>query len=378
MTLSSPLFYNESTMWIYFRPLLAQISKHFIRGTIVATVLFITFGLFLQWGFPNRKQETLSVQDISLAQEKALQESFKNPIYQTPAGKQVVAIEKRIYCSLLGSQCTNNPADQVKNYPDSLFGNMAMLMIQPLMHPPASGIAYIQHSFQDAGFITRANAAEGVGFTSLRPFLPVWKAFRNMAYMILVIVIIVLGFMIMFQYKIDSHTIISVQSALPRIVIALLVITFSYAIAGLMIDLMYVIILLIFQIFSSSGLPGMDAAKLQDTYLTSNILSADLISSGLSATVIYSNALTSIYILIPTWLKVIIHGVFALATTLLAARMARNGVQQLVPLFGHFTIGAFTSLDLGSIAAATISLLAGLRGSIIIMGLLVGAIMAIG
>lgn len=80
--------------------------------------------------------------------------------------------------------------------------------------------------------------AQGVGATKLEPMIKIWATFRNLAYLIFVIILLVIGFMIMFRRKLDPQTVVGIQQALPRIVVALLLITFSYAIVGFMVDLM--------------------------------------------------------------------------------------------------------------------------------------------
>lgn len=94
------------------------------------------------------------------------------------------------------------------------------------------------------GFLPQTVQAQGIGFSGLNVLLPIWRAFRNVAYALLAIILIVIGFMVMFRKKIDPKTVVTVQNAIPRVVIALLLVTFSYAIVGIMIDLMYVIIVL--------------------------------------------------------------------------------------------------------------------------------------
>lgn len=128
--------------------------------------------------------------------------------------------------------------------------------------PPANLALWIQDTGQTLGFIPKQAYAQGIGFTGLSPLLDIWKAFRNIAYGLLAVVMIAIGFMVMFRQKIDPKTVITVQSALPRIVIALLLITFSYAIVGLMIDLMYVLLTLIISVLvsSSHGTLGADTA----------------------------------------------------------------------------------------------------------------------
>ena len=145
-------------------------------------------------------------------------------------------------CSMIGEACTDNPADADKNYKKSVFGFMSNLIIIPYANPPASGVMWAYEGLQNAGFVPKTLAAEGIGFAAIKPFSNLWKIFRDLSYMLLVIVLIAIGFMIMFRTKINPQTVISVENALPKIVISLILITFSFAIAGFLIDLMYVII----------------------------------------------------------------------------------------------------------------------------------------
>ena len=105
-----------------------------------------------------------------------------------------------------------------------------------------SGITYFKNVLRKFQIIPPAHAQTGFGFNALDPVLPFWKATRNIAYAIMVLVILVFAFMIMFRVKISPQVVISVQSALPKVVLAIILITFSYAIAGFLVDLMYVVI----------------------------------------------------------------------------------------------------------------------------------------
>lgn len=79
--------------------------------------------------------------------------------------------------------------------------------------------------------------AQAAGTDSLSIVLDVWKLMRNIAYISMVLVLVAIGFMIMFRTQIDPRTVVTVSNALPNIVIALILITFSYAISGLILDL---------------------------------------------------------------------------------------------------------------------------------------------
>lgn len=116
---------------------------------------------------------------------------------------------------------------------------------------PASTHTFLADLSQSARIIPTAHA-QGLGFASLNPILYIWKSFRNIAYFIFVLVFLITGFMIMFRHKIKGQTVVTVEQAIPNIVVALLFVTFSYAIGGLMIDFMYLIMHLIIGLFEQS------------------------------------------------------------------------------------------------------------------------------
>ncbi len=113
-----------------------------------------------------------------------------------------------------------------------------------LITKPASGVNYVTEKLANLHLIPEANAQQsaGVGFNTLQPLQTIWRFSRNTAYALLVLVFLVLSFMIMFRVKISPQTVISIQSALPKIALTVVFITFSYAIAGFLIDLSYVVL----------------------------------------------------------------------------------------------------------------------------------------
>ncbi len=118
---------------------------------------------------------------------------------------------------------------------------------------PASGIEYVADTASRLKIIPSAYA-QGIGFEGLQPALKAWKVTRNMTYALSILAVIIMSFMIMFRVKISPQVVITVQSALPKIIIALLLVTFSYAIAGFIIDLSYLILGIIAALITSSGI----------------------------------------------------------------------------------------------------------------------------
>lgn len=136
-------------------------------------------------------------------------------------------------------------------YGDGLIGKTTQA-IAFLYTPPASGTTYMADLFRSAHIIPQAQA-QGLGFASLDPVLEAWKVFRNVAYFFFVVVFLVIGFMIMFRQKINGQTVVTAQQAIPGIIISLIFVTFSYAIAGFLIDLMYLLMYLMIGLFNPQG-----------------------------------------------------------------------------------------------------------------------------
>jgi len=136
-----------------------------------------------------------------------------------------------------------------------MVGTTGKFIASIFASPPASGLYYAYDVLHRIG-VAPTYAADGIGFTGLDPILRMWKAFRNVAYTIFALAMLVVGVMIMFRMKISPQAVLTLENALPRMIGVLVLITFSYAIAGFMIDLMYVIIGLAIAILKSSGVGG--------------------------------------------------------------------------------------------------------------------------
>lgn len=125
-------------------------------------------------------------------------------------------------------------------------------IVAMLFNNQVSSQEYIADIMDNIGIPTVNRAyAQGTGYKNMAPFLPFWKVFRNLAYSLYIIMFVVVGIMIMLRTKVNAQTIISIQTALPNLLITLLLITFSYAIVGFMIDLMYFLIYFLVYLLSS-------------------------------------------------------------------------------------------------------------------------------
>jgi len=143
-----------------------------------------------------------------------------------------------------------------------LLGQAANLTSTLLLAKPAATsdyIAYISGNLKNHQIIDQAYAATpGYGFTALSPILPLWRAFRNVAYLLFALAFVLYGVMIMLRVKIDSKTAATIELAIPKLIATLLIITFSYAIVGLLVDISTVITGLAVNVLAVGGILNMD------------------------------------------------------------------------------------------------------------------------
>lgn len=146
-------------------------------------------------------------------------------------------------------------AEKIYNFIKPLLENAPWISVNSTVQPnltlvqsitldyqnrPLSGIKYSINTISKFTSIPTANA-QGFGYGAVDGLQKYWQGFRDIAYAFTVLVVIVFAFMIMFRVKLSPQLVISVQSALPKVFVALILATFSYAIAGFVIDLSYVV-----------------------------------------------------------------------------------------------------------------------------------------
>jgi len=222
------------------------------KAVIMGVVFYAIIALFSYFIGQNRPR--VNEKSIFVSQQKEIYKILKDKRFtDTNSGKITLAVQRSMTCVFFGELCTNNPPISDDHFNHSLMGGVAKLFSTTYTNPPASGLYWASASLQKAGFIPQSYAAEGVGFASIKPLMNLWKIFRDIAYLLIVLVLVFIGFMIMFRVKMNPQTVISVENALPKIVVSLLLITFSFPIAGVLIDAMYLVIILIINVLSSNG-----------------------------------------------------------------------------------------------------------------------------
>lgn len=250
-------------------------------------------------------------------------------------------------CSLIGCSDNESPSSRPRtqgpstnpfSYNKSVVASLSNGMGLVFASPPASTYAFYLDAGKSLGFLPKTYA-QGVGFSGLAVLLPIWKAFRNVAYGIIAVILVVVGFMVMLRKKIDPKTVVTVQNSIPRIVVALLLVTFSYAIVGILIDFMYLTMALFMNliIHESPGSFGIDTVQ---KYIDGNFGTATAVfGTGLA------RAVGDISTFIPWWgyasvtalglvVGFLFAGIVGTAKAIVGGSLILMGIIALIILFG--------------------------------------------
>lgn len=214
------------------------LHKLFFKISMAITVIAVFIVILNVFARSITSQVPVTNVNMNVMRNKAAESMLNDPKNsKTATQKILIGMYRTFSCGIMGQSCYKPSKDDVSN---SLLGRLGNVSTVGLKNPPASGTQEVYRTFANAGLAPKTYAAQGIGFGAIAGFRPVWKIFRDIAYGILVLVMVAISFMIMFRMKLNAQTAISIESALPRIVLSLILITFSYALAGFLIDLMYV------------------------------------------------------------------------------------------------------------------------------------------
>jgi len=166
----------------------------------------------------------------------------------------------------------NNSSKLSKN--GSLVG-IAFTLERATKEPvPLSFAYYFKQNAQKIPFIKNTAYAQGIDTVYKGPLLSTvynyWEVARNFSYAFMAIVMMIIGILIITQKKVDAKTAVTVQQALPQVIIALFLITFSYPIGATGASLGY-------GLLNSAGVWAKDLLNLQP------LSASDLSSIGLWA-----------------------------------------------------------------------------------------------
>lgn len=343
--------------FIHFRSIFSFIKKAVIVFFSFAVVLSLFFILFSS----DHSGITVTPAQLQAKQQADLYKKINDPILQkTQKTKNMVVAYKKMSCVMIGELCTDNPKEAYRYRKNSLSGMIAGFIVFPYLNPPASATYWAYDTFQNAGFVPKTYASEGIGFASLKPIINLWKVFRDIAYLVLVLVLMAIGFMIMFRMKLNPQTVISVENALPKIVISLILITFSFAIAGFIIDLMYVFIVIIISLLSSGGSStgaAYNVGDMQNMYLQGNglqlwdsIFANPANNGGMYFTRmmgIGTSIMFTLFSAVPVWISATVYEVVNFVIGYVITNSLFSLLNSVFGISLNGIIGGFATVDIG-------------------------------
>lgn len=260
-----------------------HLTAHVVR---LWRYFFVIFFIGLSFFFTNFSVQKVQAQTTPQTATQTTSGSFVNPDVDANVPRdshsyaQIVSIDvlSALICELSGidpvpnHQCvTYNPATGklglMQQNPNVAFGSTKTTQpvggllgfiagqISYLYQPTISSSTYFDYLSSNFGIVKHAYAANtqltnctnttngsfGYGYCGLNPIFNLWKMTRDFAYALLVIAFVVLALGIMLRFQAEPRVIMTLQNQIPRVIVAILLITFSYAIAGFMIDLMWTV-----------------------------------------------------------------------------------------------------------------------------------------
>ncbi|KKR05629.1 MAG: hypothetical protein UT34_C0002G0136 [candidate division WS6 bacterium GW2011_GWF2_39_15] len=107
--------------------------------------------------------------------------------------------------------------------------------------------------YDQANSSTYAASSDGYTFLTSIGIDQLWEKTRLIAYVMFVVVLIAAGFMIMFRQKIGGQLMITVFNTLPGVIAGLVVVTFSFAIVGLVLNFGTLLVNVVASLLNPSG-----------------------------------------------------------------------------------------------------------------------------
>lgn len=196
----------------------------------LAILLFVTKTSFAQSNATNFNAQPIP--KIHTQSQNVMIESMSSMVCQLIG---IDPVNPKLPC--LGVDKENGKIGFVKSNGGAM-GVMTHLISGTFLIPVHSSdyIAYLGNNFG----LAKKTYAQGVGFQGLQPVLSLFIIFRNISYLLFVLIFIIVGVAIMLRLKIDPRTVMTIQNQIPKLIIGLVMITFAYSIAGFVIDMMWV------------------------------------------------------------------------------------------------------------------------------------------
>lgn len=125
------------------------------------------------------------------------------------------------------------------NTNNGVLGITLSMIGEVISTPPVRSSEFIANLGEQVGIKSAHAQVGGSGSGVLSSIFKLWEVSRNISYFIMILIFVFVGLMVMFRQKLNPQTVITIQMALPGLVIGLIMITFSYFLASLISDIAF-------------------------------------------------------------------------------------------------------------------------------------------
>lgn len=220
-----------------------RINKYFkiiLILFVVLSAVFVTKTILAQSDTSTTTETSSAISTEAVQEFEAKQSAMEEGNNQESWMKESLGSNAMVGVNILAGTIPNDVLEGKKNttwVPGGLIG-ITNTSLAYLYNIPISGTEYIAYMKDN---LLGKPAYAATGYDGFKQFIEIWKGFRNMTYVLFSVVFVVIGIMIMLRVKISPQAVITIQSAIPKLITSLILVTFSYAIVGLLIDFTYII-----------------------------------------------------------------------------------------------------------------------------------------
>lgn len=147
--------------------------------------------------------------------------------------------------------------------------------------------------------------AQAVDELNTSGLVNLWKNVRNASFAFSALVLVIIGFMIMFRTKLDPRTSITAMNSLPKIIFAMILIYFSFALSGFMLDMGRLALQVVYRTIPFSG-GGLGSGLLELLPVILLGFAASFLAGGPAGSVVFTVGLLLILLILAIFLLVVV------------------------------------------------------------------------
>lgn len=156
---------------------------------------------------------------------------------------------------------------------------MASYMGDVYRNQPTSFIAYVKKKSDEVNPVKSVEAQIATsGGSALGPVYQLWEVIRNLTYVVFTGYFVIIAFMILFRQKLGGQEYVSIVNSIPKVILSLILVTFSLPLAGLMIDIGNICNSLIVSLFTGL-MPGIGEILRQLNTVPGTVVNGSVLES---------------------------------------------------------------------------------------------------